>query len=215
MSGEAEAQRDFTKERDEHVIPAARELLKMLVTRDDLQMGSSASITADSAATYYQKVYQECVVPVLRKHNLKLKDIPFMFSIMLQPIQLLNDITTSSFEMNRDLSDALKYGLSDIGDLDVLGLDSALKEAAENRKAKSEERPVLFHSDTVYYGPQPCKKCGEMIVTSSKESGAHEFDAIIDKGEYFYPSTAPDLAWKKHVHKKAVDKPKRAKKKSV
>ena len=120
---------DLSAERDEKVLPIARKLLKLLADREDLNMGSRASIkTQEEAAKYYQKVYQDDVVPLLLEHNMKLNDIPYLFSVMLQPIQFTSDITTSSIEMNRDLADAKKYGLKDIQDICVDDIDTALKD---------------------------------------------------------------------------------------
>lgn len=123
----AEAPRDRTAERDAEIIPVVRELLKAMADRPDLLMGSSSLITPESAAVYYREVYKEIVVPLFLKHNIKLDAIPYVFSLMMQPAQLLNDIVTSSFEMNRDLADAMKYNIPDIDDLRVQDLDNALK----------------------------------------------------------------------------------------
>jgi hypothetical protein len=89
-------------------------------------MGSRANITPEQAALYYQKVFKEDAVPVFLQHNIKLNAIPYVFSLLMQPAQLLNDIVTSSFEMNRDLADAMKYNITDIDDLRVKDLDEAL-----------------------------------------------------------------------------------------
>lgn len=129
------AARDLTRERDEACKPVAIALIQALAKRDDLPMGSQ--LDAGAAAEYMQKVYQEDCVPLLLKHNLKLKDISFVFSIILQPFQFLSDVTTSSFEMNRDIADGFKYGMPDIDEMRVLDLDAALKEGVENLKNKA------------------------------------------------------------------------------
>lgn len=127
-------QRNYTAERDAEVFPAVREILGLLAARTDLAMGTTSTTSESSLAEYYQKVYQEDVVGVLLKYNLKLDDIPFVFSIMMQPIQLLSDITTASFEMNRDLADGFKYGIPDIRDLRIQDLDAALRAGAKDAK---------------------------------------------------------------------------------
>lgn len=127
--------RNFTAERDTEVIPVALKIIKALGAREDLMMGSHARVQADKAAEYYQKVYLEDIVPIMIEHNLKLNDIQFLFSIILQPFQLLADVTNNSFNMNRDIADAKKYGIDDIDDMRVLDLDKALKESAEAEKA--------------------------------------------------------------------------------
>lgn len=203
---QAPQERNYTLERDQKVIPIVRELLKRMADRPDLLMGSSQTVVtgAEEFSKYYQKVFAEDLIPLLLKHNPKLKDISYIFSLILQPFQLLNDVVTSSFEMNRDLSDARKYGLSDIDDLDVLGLDKALKEA--NAKAAAEDAAAApeFKQDVVYYGPHPCETCGAMIVKSSKEQGGFEFDALSDNGEISYPNTKPELPWHRHEHREII-----------
>lgn len=118
--------RDLSKERDNRVIPVVRKLLARLAAKKDLPVGLRQE-DAEKAAKYYQELYQKEVVPLFLEAGLKLKDITYVFSLMMQPIQLLNDVTTSSFEMNRDLADAKKYGIADIDDLSVKDLDAALK----------------------------------------------------------------------------------------
>lgn len=124
------ADRNYTKERDDAVIPVARKLLTLLAQREDLMMGSSETITPDKAAEYYQKVFAEDFIPLVKEANLKLDELTYLFSIILQPMQLLNDVVTSSFEQNRDIADAFKYGVNDIHDLRVNDLDAALHEGA-------------------------------------------------------------------------------------
>lgn len=123
-----EEARNLTKERDADVIPVARELFRFLASHEDLMMGSRESTNAEKAAEYFQKIYIEGVIPLFKQHNLRLDAISYVFQLMMQPIQLLNDVTTSSFEMNRDLADAKKYKIADIAELRVNDLDAALKE---------------------------------------------------------------------------------------
>lgn len=118
--------RNYTLERDTEVIPAARELLARLAVRQDLAIGSSQTVTEDVLAEYYKKVYIEDVVPMLRARNLRVSDVPFLFSIMLQSVQLLKDITESSMHMNEDLANAKKWGVADMADLRVDALEAVL-----------------------------------------------------------------------------------------
>ena len=132
--------RNRTAERDAEIIPVARKLLSRLAAREDLLMGNKGKLTEEQAALYYQKLYQEEVVPLLVENNIKLNAIPYLFSIMMQPISLLNDVTTSSFEMNRDLADAGKWGIKDIDDLRVKDLDEALKALPKSDTAGSVDK---------------------------------------------------------------------------
>lgn len=125
---ETVAPRDFTAERDAEVIPAAKELLARLAVRKDLMMGSGQNVQAEKAAKYYQDIYVTDVVPLLKRHNIKVKDLKYFFSILLQPIQLLMDVTEASFHMNEDLANAKKWGVKDMADLRVMDLDRALTE---------------------------------------------------------------------------------------
>lgn len=129
---ETVAPRDFTAERDAEVIPAAKELLVRLAVRKDLMMGSGQNVQAEKAAKYYQDVYVTDVVPLLKRHNIKIKDLKYLFSILLQPIQLIMDVTEASFHMNEDLANAKKWGVKDMADLRIMDLDRALTEEVDN-----------------------------------------------------------------------------------
>ena len=131
--------RDFTEERDQEVIPVVRELLKRLAAREDLLMGSSKRVDQEKAALYYQEVYQEDIIPLLMEHNIKLTAISYVFSLMLQPLQLLKDVTMSSFGQNQDIADAIMYGVKDIDDLRVQDLDKVLRGVAK----ESEQSEVV------------------------------------------------------------------------
>lgn len=120
-------ERDLTAERDAEVIPVVKALLKRLAAREDLVLGSRNLVSAEKAALYYQTIYKEDVVPLFLEHNIKMNAIPYVFSLLMQPAQLLNDVVTSSFEMNRDLADAMKYNIADINDLRVKDIDDTLK----------------------------------------------------------------------------------------
>lgn len=134
----ADEKRDLTLERDQACIPVAMELIQALAKRDDLPMGSR--LDAGKAAEYMQKVYQEEVVPIMLKHDIKLNEIPFVFSIILQPFQFLSDVTTSSFEANRDIADSFKYNVVDVNDLRISDLDKALKAGVVDLKAKADAK---------------------------------------------------------------------------
>ena len=122
-----EPQRDYTAERDEEIIPAAKELLARLAVRPDLKIGSAKSIGGeDSAYEYYQQVYQEDVVPMLRARNVKLNDITYIFQLMMQAVQLLSDVSTNSIKMNRDIGDSKAWGVKDKDDLRIADLDKML-----------------------------------------------------------------------------------------
>lgn len=124
-------QRDFTAERDTEIIPAARELLARLAVQSDLKIGSSATIGGvESAAAYYQKFYQEEVVPMLRARNLKLADVPYLFQLMGQAVQLVSDVTTSSLAMNRDIGEAKVWGVKEKDDVRVADLERVLMPSA-------------------------------------------------------------------------------------
>lgn len=133
-------QRDYTAERDAAVVPVARELIKLVAARaDELVMGQ-VGVSETKAAELAQKMYKEDVIPLVMKHNLRLNELPYLFSIILQPFTFLNDMTTSSMEMNRDLADARLYGIDDIDELRISDLDNALKGVAKTAVKKVQSR---------------------------------------------------------------------------
>jgi len=129
-----EEERDYTQERDDRVIPVAKKFIKLLAVRDDLMMGFVQAKEPEKTAKYYQKVFQEDVIPLLMEPNLKISDIPFLFSIILQPFQMVATITESSFKNNRALTDAELYKIDDIDELTVNRLDEMMGELFKEKK---------------------------------------------------------------------------------
>lgn len=120
--------RNYTKERDDEVIPVAKEVLLALVARKDLVIGSSESITTEQAAVYYRDLAKNVIIPLLIKKDLKVEDINYVFQVMVQPINFIKEMVLTSFEMNRKISDANLYGIKEIQDLRISVLDKKLKE---------------------------------------------------------------------------------------
>lgn len=128
------SKKNLTRERDEQLIPVARELLLALAAREDLAMGGSETISVEKTAEYYQNKYLDIVIPLLIEKDIKVKDIDYLFQLMLIPINFIKEVTISSFAANRDLSDAQMYGLKDIDDLRISDLDKKLKEFAKSKE---------------------------------------------------------------------------------
>lgn len=119
--------RDLTAERDARVIPAVRELLNAFAGRVDVPLGVKKGNNNEETAKYFQEMYKTDIVPLLLKHDLKLNEVGYLFQLLLQPIDLLRSVVNASLSMNRDLTDAKLYGLTDIDDLTVADLDRVLR----------------------------------------------------------------------------------------
>ena len=124
--------------RRDEVVPIARKVLKALADREDLPVGVTNG-TSESAAVWYQDFYVSTIIPILVEHNVKLNNIPYIFQLVMQPVEFMREVTTASFERNRDIADARKYGLKDIDDLRVMDLDVALKEQAQEEVTVDKE----------------------------------------------------------------------------
>lgn len=131
--------RNYTLERDQEIIPVVRKILKALAEREDLMMGSSQTVTTEGQAEYYAQVYKEVIVPLFMEHNIKLNDISAVFQFLMQPAQMLDNVTSASFDANKDIADGFKYGIKDIDDMRVMDLDNALKAGFAEKMAKVEE----------------------------------------------------------------------------
>ncbi len=126
--------RNYTKERDKEIIPVAKDLLLALIARKDLMIGSSETVTTEKVTKYYRDIYLKVIIPTLIEKNIKLNDLEYLFQLMAQPVNFIKEITLSSFSMNKDISDAQLYGLKNIDELRVAGLDEKLKEFANKKK---------------------------------------------------------------------------------
>lgn len=116
-----------TEQRDEEILPVVREILAILCTRKDLAIGSHKSISEESAAKYYAKLYIEIVIPTLKRHNIRTSDLPFLFSVMMQPVEFLRDITIASMDENRETADSKLWGVDFLNDIRVNKLDDVLQ----------------------------------------------------------------------------------------
>jgi hypothetical protein len=133
-------QRDYTKERDERVIPVARELLQLLASNEKLPMGAEVTTGGqETVAKECTEIYQKTVIPLLLEKNLKLDEISYLFSIMQQGVHLVSEITLSSLEMNKKQSDAIAYEVGDIDDLTIGDIDAMLKSSESVDNSEKDE----------------------------------------------------------------------------
>lgn len=139
LSDEMAPQRDYSAEREARVVPVAKDLLKRIANHPDLVIGSGKKVTEESMALFYKDLYVSDIIPVIFGANLLLNDIPYLFSIMMQAIQLTSDVTTNSIQQSREIANAKKWGVEDTDDLSLQDLQEALTGSRELIKP---EEPV-------------------------------------------------------------------------
>lgn len=132
---EFQPERDLTQERDNEVIPAALAILKAIANKPDLPMGARTEAQGLEVAKYYQKLYQEDIVPILLEHNLRLVDIPYLFQLVLQPVNFAKDLTDASLKMNEEIATAGLWGVAELADIRIKNLDAKLTEQGDAAEA--------------------------------------------------------------------------------
>lgn len=122
---------NLTKERDERIIPAVKELFNTLYIRQDLPFGSAESVTEEEVMDFYQARYADTIVPLLLKYDIRMNELEYFFQLVNQTSHFVKEITTSSIQMNRDICDAMLYGVNDINKLSLKELDAKIKEVSK------------------------------------------------------------------------------------
>lgn len=93
---------DLTKKRDDAAIPVATEILAQIALAvGEGRLAISGLATPEDHTKSGKKLFVEVVEPILRKHNIKVFDLAYIFQIMLFPIENIKETTISS------LNDAL------------------------------------------------------------------------------------------------------------
>ncbi len=116
---------DYTKKRDEEVLPVMRELFKRIAARiDTLKLGSMF----DEEQLNYQadEMFDSMVSDLLINYNLRVKDVTYLFQILMQPIQLLADKATNTMHVRRDQAESKRWGIPDKDDIRVLHVTNSL-----------------------------------------------------------------------------------------
>lgn len=130
---------DATTQRRNEIAPIALEIIKRIAAREEKFLGFLTG-EEDDANDISIAIFSEEIIPLLMEKNIKIVDIPYLFQLVLQPFQLFSQITTNSFEVNRDLAEARFYGLKDVRDLRVMDLDEALKNPPKDKISTEEKK---------------------------------------------------------------------------
>lgn len=128
LNEEMAPERDLTQERDDRVIPVARELLARLVARGEIPMGTHAAKDDAETAEWLSAVFQLDVVPLLKEHNLRYVDVSYLFSVLFQAFSLIKEVTEASLDMSREIAMARKWDVKDSDEVTINQLDAYLLE---------------------------------------------------------------------------------------
>jgi hypothetical protein len=138
----AKPKRDYTKERDDACIPIARKILKVLASREDLLIGSSASnATEEKALEYYADMYVKEIGPMLIEANIKVDHLKYIFTLVRQAVQFIADRTEMTIEHHFNNATAFKWGVKDTDEIDLAMIHEALtKPPASVDSVSTEEK---------------------------------------------------------------------------
>lgn len=116
---------DFTKKRDDELLPVAREIFARVAKRSlDLRMGDQWS--EEEFKEYYDQVFTEDVVDLLIKYNIRFKEVRYVFSVLQQVFSLLSDCANITLEYRFNEALAKRFGLTDKDDVRILHITHTL-----------------------------------------------------------------------------------------
>ena len=126
-------QPDLTKQRDAECIPLAREILKILAAHDDLRIGTEVQQGNEADVEFYSKLYADELMPKLLESNIKLDHLLYVFQLVRQAIDLLQERTQMTVELRYNQADAKLWGVTDTSELRLADLQRVLTEPVDNR----------------------------------------------------------------------------------
>ncbi len=106
--------RDLTQEREDFCKPIAAKILSVLAAETDLHMGQQNQEELDA---YFKNLFSEKIEPIIREADIKLSDMTFIFSLILQPLNNLKTAMVDAVNQAYDTCSAFKFGVQDIGDI--------------------------------------------------------------------------------------------------
>jgi hypothetical protein len=117
---------DLSAQRDFECVPVIRKIMLAIAQSEDLMIGT-AGMEEDALSASYLKLYNEIIVPIFEEANLKISDTKYVFSVAMQPFQLLNDITSNSINHNLDKAEQKLWKVKDTRELRISDVDKVLK----------------------------------------------------------------------------------------
>lgn len=114
---------DFAKQRMDECVPVAKKILEIMTSR--MEETPIGDVKDEEKFTYYQKIYPE-IAQLLLDTNVRMRDVSFIFSLAFQPLQMLQDVVTNSFTMNKNEADKSLWG-KDGDEIRVKDVDETLK----------------------------------------------------------------------------------------
>lgn len=108
---------DLSQARAEKCAPIALAILKAIANQPDLPIAIG---TQDTQRDYYKKFFAEVIEPMLRAiPDLKVFDLRYIFSLVLEPIENTKVTTIQSVEDAEDSVISFRLGIPDVNDLTI------------------------------------------------------------------------------------------------
>jgi hypothetical protein len=124
-------QPDLTKQRDSECIPLAKEVLKILAAHDDLRIGSDIKQGSEEDIAFYSKIYAEELAPRLLASDIKLDHVLYVFQLVRQAVDLLQERTQMTISLRSNQADAKLWGVNDVSDVRLSDVQRVLTEGVD------------------------------------------------------------------------------------
>lgn len=116
---------DLSKEREQACVPVAKEIISILASEPDLMLGEQ---NPQELQDFYKKLFVEKIEPILRRENIKVIWMSYLFQIMMQPIDNTKMMVVDGVNGAFDLAVAKKFGVSDVDDVRINDIIETQKE---------------------------------------------------------------------------------------
>lgn len=116
------------------LVPAAQEIIKKLAEEDNLMLTVSEHEDPRKGLKrkeLYERLYDEVVVPVFDKYEVKYNEVMQVFGIMSSILSMIQQRTTKTLDGARDIAEAKLWGIEDKDNLTIRQLHSKCVEKDE------------------------------------------------------------------------------------
>ena len=110
---------DLTLARDLRTVPIAKEILRIIASKDDIMIGSNDQLTEEGVNTYYGEIYEKDIAPLLIKHNVRMNDVTYVFQLCFMALENVKRMVDHTLPLRLEQADAYLWQVDDMDNLTI------------------------------------------------------------------------------------------------
>lgn len=110
---------DLTLQRDNRTVPIAKEILKIIASKEDLMIGSHDGIKQEDVRAYYGTVYERDIAPLLITHNVRINDIHYIFQLCMMALENVKGMVEHTIPVRMEQADSFLWNVKDMDDVTI------------------------------------------------------------------------------------------------